>query len=92
MPEHTTNTPAFITHARKRLKEHPDLDWWAVVIGRALESPFIRDNPALGNLRWLVKSPENAVKVNEGFYLKRKYLGQRTWLEGKRAERKEPHD
>jgi hypothetical protein len=75
--------------ARLRLKEHPDPEWWRMVFQKCLASPFLREKPSVGNLRWLTINKANAVKVYEGNYDKREFAGQQAWLARKVAERGE---
>lgn len=84
-----TDVESLRDKARLRLKEHPDPEWWRMVFQKCLASPFLREKPSVGNLRWLTINKANAVKVYEGNYDKREFAGQQAWLARKVAERGE---
>lgn len=59
------------THARARLREHPERAWWMDVFKRAAASPFLtgtNDRKWHADFEWFVKSSDNARKVIEGKY------------------------
>lgn len=75
----------------KRLKEHPDLEWWKKVFTKA-NGVFIQGNNGHNwspSFDWLMKNEENAVKVIEGNYDKKNPKGFKSgpavkqWLRGK---------
>mgnify|MGYP000397316798 CR=1 FL=1 len=66
-------TPSRAKHAARRIREHPDVEWWNAVFGAYADSRFLRGEGGREGWRgacfdFLIANPENAVKVYEGAY------------------------
>ena len=56
---------------RARLKEHPDMTYWSDVFDRIQAFPFLLGMNPRGwkvSFDWVMKNPENHLKVLEGKY------------------------
>ena len=65
-----------------RLKEHPEREFWVLLLQAVGQSPFLLgkgDNGWKVSLDWVVKNPQNTRKIAQGDYANRKLTpGERT--------------
>ena len=71
LPEARALSRPRITKIKSRLREHPDLDYWAAVFKTAASNPFLsgdNDRGWAADFDWLVANDSNHLKVSEGNY------------------------
>lgn len=71
LPKCSKLTEKRITHIRARMKERPRLEDWEYLFRKIEGSPFLtgqNDRGWKADFEWIIKSPDNAVKVLEGKY------------------------
>lgn len=70
LPSKRMLTDKLKTKIRARLNEHPDDDFWNVVLNKCVDSPLLSGKKTgwKATLDWLVANSENAIKVYEGHY------------------------
>lgn len=70
LPTRRLITVALTKKIQARLREHPTEEFWQVVFDKLCQSDFLsgRTGNWRATLDWLVKNPDNCVKVYEGGY------------------------
>jgi hypothetical protein len=71
LPKWKAITDSRADKLRVRIKEHPDIQWWADLFRKAEATPFckgVNDRGWKANLDWLIENDSNALKVLEGKY------------------------
>jgi hypothetical protein len=70
LPRKTHISDTLKQKIRSRLREHPEHEFWETVLNKCLDSPFLVGEKGSwhATFDWLMKNPENAVKVYEGNY------------------------